>query len=210
MIQTDLGISLIIPENSLRCGEEKDLLIRPCFNGPFELPPGYESASPAYLIESSGNLSIQRDVMIQIHHHANLVSEEDCEEMTFLSASSTPQFRESKPVYVFKEIKNGVFKPNSQVGEISASHFCCMKICRKKSPERQSFNEGTAFCQFILTFFINYIIYTGMYSVRLYRSRSDGLTAVFCMCLFHPLYINVQTIGLIKWFYMYVRTYVAL
>ena len=142
------GISLSIPEQALSCTEKDvDLLIHPCLNGPFELPAGYESASPAYLIQPSRSVKIERDVTLQIHHYASLQSEEDCAEMTFLSASPTPQYQESKPVYVFNEIKpfKGVFEPNSQIGEIAVRHFCFMTSARKKRETRASevsFNQG--------------------------------------------------------------------
>lgn len=136
ILSEDTGISLSIPKHSLSHGEDKvDLLIHPCFSGPFELPPGYKSASPAYLIQPSRRVNLQRDITLEIHHYANLVSEEDCEEMVFLSASPTPQFRQSRPVYIFKELKQnkGIFKTNSQVGQIRVSHFCLLKICRRNN-----------------------------------------------------------------------------
>lgn len=47
------GVSVSIPEGALKEEDSTDLLIHPCFSGPFELPAGYESASPAYLIQPS-------------------------------------------------------------------------------------------------------------------------------------------------------------
>ena len=139
------GISLSIPEQALSSTEKDvDLLIHPCFSGPFELPAGYESTSPAYLIQPSRSVKIERDVTLQIHHYASLQSEEDCAEMTFLSGSPTPRYRDSKPVYVFKEIKlcKGIFKPNSQIGEIALRHFCFMTIARKQRASDVSFGQG--------------------------------------------------------------------
>ena len=131
---TDIGISLHIPEEALSSTEmDVDLVIRPCFSGPFELPAGYESASPAYLIQPNRKWKLQRPATLQIHHHARLRDEGDCEEMAFLSASLVPEYRQSKPVYVFTEIKHssGAFQPGSQVGEIDLQHFCGIKIARK-------------------------------------------------------------------------------
>ena len=119
------GISLSIPEQALSSTEKDvDLLIHPCLNGPFELPAGYESASPAYLIQPSRRGKFHRDITLQIHHHADLRSEKDCEEMAFLSASPKPQYRGSVPVYIFEEIKHrqGNFRPNCQVCEIRLQH----------------------------------------------------------------------------------------
>ena len=106
----DSGIGLYIPKQALL---DVDFLIRPCFSGPFELPDGYESASPTYLIQTSTKGKLHKAATIQIHHYARLENERDCEETAFLSASPIPQCRDSKPVYVFTENKHsqGVFKP---------------------------------------------------------------------------------------------------
>ena len=138
----DMGISISVPEGSLCPTEEPlDLLIHPCFRGPFRLPKKYRSASPAYLIHHSKKTNFHKDITVRIHHYACLESEEDCEEMTFLSASSTPEYIESHqdkgvvhPVYTFKKIRgaNAKFRPGDQVGEISLSHFCILKIVRRK------------------------------------------------------------------------------
>ena len=135
----DVGISVVIPENSLSIEEESlDLSIHPCFSGPFELPEGYESASPTYLITHSRRVTFSKDVTVRMHHSACLKIEEDCEDMVFLSASSTPVYRESDPpVYIFKKIQGvkGIFRPGDQVGEISLRHFCLLKIGKRKREE---------------------------------------------------------------------------
>ena len=107
-----------------------NISIRPCFNGPFVLPDGYEAVSPAYLIQMSNDTKFQGEATLKIHHYARLQAKEDCEDMVFLSASATPQYRQFKPVYIFNEIKgsNGFFIPRSQIGKITIQHFCFMLI----------------------------------------------------------------------------------
>ena len=113
-----------------------NISIHPCFSGPFELPDQYESASPAYLIHSDKK-EFQKNITIRMHHYISLQSEEDCEDMAFLSASPTPEYRGSRPVYTFKEIcrPKGIFRPGNQVGEISLRHFCIVEIGMKKAEE---------------------------------------------------------------------------
>ena len=132
----DVGIEIAIPENSLK--EPLELSIHPCFSGSFDLPHGYESASPAYLIKHNKK-DFLKEVTVKIQHYACLQNEEDCEDMVFLSASSIPQYRESRPVYVFKEIqgKMGRFRPGDQVGEMSLRHFCILKIGKKRKREEE-------------------------------------------------------------------------
>ena len=195
-----MGISISVPEGSLSCSEEPlELHIRPCFHGPFRLPKEYESASPAYLISLSRKITSQKDVTLRIHHHASLESEEDCEEMTFLSASSTPEYIELHqdegvvhPVYTFKKIHraNAIFKPGDQVGEISLRHFCIIKACkRKRRAEDSSTEKHKDAAQ-------NQHVYTGnqrLYSARLYRNilHRGEVSSVFCICLFAPIYMQV-------------------
>ena len=130
----DMGISIFVSHNTIRLEEESsDISIRPCFSGPFELPENYEPASPSYLIRHNMK-DFQKDVTIRMHHYASLQNEEDCEDMAFLTASSTPEYRESRPVYTFKEIQGakGLFKPGDQVGEISLRHFCFVRAAKRK------------------------------------------------------------------------------
>lgn len=136
----DLGISIIIPENLLSSTDSEqpvNFSIRPCLSGPFQLPDHHESASPAYLIQTDRKVPFQKDVTIRMHHHAGLQSEEDCDDMVFLSASSTPEYRESRPVYIFKKIRHveGIFKRGDQVGEVSVRGFCLVKASKRKREE---------------------------------------------------------------------------
>ena len=127
------GITLTIPENSLSPEEEPvTLFIHPCFSGPFDLPDDYESASPAYLIRPSRRVKFQKNVAVKIQHYACLESEKDCDNMAFLAASTTPKLRGSRSVYVFQKIlEMGMFRPGSQVGEITLRHFCIIKTGSK-------------------------------------------------------------------------------
>lgn len=136
LISHRTGIRVDIPEQSLSSEEETvDLVIRPCFNGPFELPPDYESASPAYLIRRSRKVTFLKEITIIIHHYSSLKNEKDCEEMVFFSANSTPQYINNNPTYRFKHIRGskGKFKSKSQIGEIQLKHFCLIKIGRKRN-----------------------------------------------------------------------------
>ena len=128
-----MGISISVPEGTLREEDSTDLLIHPCFSGPFELPAGYEPASPAYLVQPSRAATIHKDVTVRMHHYADLQTEEDCEEMVFVSASPTPLDTQSGPVYRFKEVTGArcVFRPKDLVGEITLRHFCLLGIGRQ-------------------------------------------------------------------------------
>ena len=131
----DMGVSLIVPESSISSScEHIDLHIRPCFSGPFKLPPGYESASPVYLISPSRKINFLKDVIVRIYHNICLLSEEDCEDMAFFSASFKQHDSDKQPVYTFKKMDgtNTRFRRREQVGEISLRHFCAVKIERRK------------------------------------------------------------------------------
>ena len=140
VILEGVGIRVSIPEDSMSPTEDPlTLQIYPCFTGPFQLPEDCESASPAYLIKPSRRVEFKKDVTVEIHHYACLESEKDCDDMVFLSASTTP-VRKSDPMYVFKEIKEakGVFKPGCQVGEIALRHFCFTKVGKRRRTSKSS------------------------------------------------------------------------
>ena len=129
-----MGISISVTEGTLREEDSTNLLIHPCFSGPFELPAGYEPASPTYLVQPSRAATIQKDVTVRMHHYADLQTEEDCEEMVLVSANHTPLDTQSGPVYRFKEVSwaRCVFKPKNPVGEITLRHFCFIRACRRR------------------------------------------------------------------------------
>ncbi len=128
-LMEEMGISIHIPEDSLCSSEDAlDLVIRPCFSGPFLLPHNYESASPAYLIHTSRPVKFQKEVTIRMHHYADLQEEEDCKDINFFFASPTLN---EDCVYTFKASK-GVFKPGERVGEAALRHVCVVKIGIKK------------------------------------------------------------------------------
>ena len=81
------GVTLSIPPGAVT--RDVDIFIWPCLSGPFLLPDGYELASPPYLIYP--HIEFEKEVELKLEHFMNLESKEDCEEMTFISAS--------KPVY---------------------------------------------------------------------------------------------------------------
>ena len=141
----DLGVSVFVPQNALSSKEESlDIQIRPCFSGTFQLPDDYEPASPAYLIHHN-KMHFQKDITIKMLHYANLHSEEDCDNMIVFSASSTPEYMGSRPVYTFKKSHeaNSVFKPGDVVGEISLQHFCFEIIGRKRQRAEERSNDST-------------------------------------------------------------------
>ena len=163
----DVGISLTFPENSLPSTDPPlEVAIQPCFSGSFVLPDGIQLASPAYAITPNREVTFQKDLVLKIHHYANLQTEEDCEDMVFISASSTPEYRGSIPIYNFKEMKEakGMFRPGQKqpLGEIQLKHFTLFGVGKKSKKS--------------------------LYSARLFIAEK---VAVFCICLHQPLYRQV-------------------
>ena len=64
------GITVSIPDGTLRCEEgEVELLIQTYSNGPFEFPAGYQPVSPAYLVEPSRRVQLQKGVTVDTPLH---------------------------------------------------------------------------------------------------------------------------------------------
>ena len=134
----DMGISISVAEYSISPGDAPlDLIIRPCFTGPFELPEGYESASTAYQIDIPQLARLQKDITIRIQHHVHLQTEDDCADMVFLTASATPQIVGKRQVYSFSvSTMKSVFKCGDQVGELSLRDFGLLKAGKKRISPR--------------------------------------------------------------------------
>ena len=136
----DMGISISVPKDALSSSEEPlTLSVHACFKGPFRVAKKYRSASPAYLISHSRNIHFQKDITIRMQHYAALSSQDDCEKMVFLSASSMPEYQDSKPVYTFEEMHGAITKTTftcgEQEGKACLRHFCLVKIAKKKSKD---------------------------------------------------------------------------
>ena len=147
----EVGISLSIPEDALPPTDPPlQLEIQPCFSGSFDVPPDIELVSPAYIVEPSRDTPFEKEVLVKMWHHANLESEEDCEDMVFLSASTSPEYRGDTPVYVFREIEGakGSFRPGEEqpIGQIALKHFCTLALGKKRKredDEQESDSEAT-------------------------------------------------------------------
>ena len=129
----EVGILLTIPKDALSSADPPlEVLVQPCFSGPFQVPENLELVSPIYIVKPSKEVVFRKEVMVKIWHHANLETEQDCEEMKFLSASTTPEYCGTRPVYVFREIKvaRGSFRPGEELpaAEIALKHFCSMSV----------------------------------------------------------------------------------
>ena len=156
----DVGISITFPENSWPSSDPPlEITIQPCFSGPFEMPDGIESVSPAYIIKYNRKITFIKDVILKIRHNANLQTKEDCENMVFLSARSTPEYRGSCPFYVFKEITDtkGLFGPRQEkpLGEIQLKHFCIVTTGIRKPLNELGGKKGTKlFMKLLFSFYL--------------------------------------------------------
>jgi len=98
---------------------------------PHNVMSGIDLASPLHLVGPA--LKFTREIKLSLRHFVNLETPEDCKEMTFLSAPSTPSYNGSEPTYLLMEIKiqKGIFTVGNQVATIFLKHFCFMGIGRK-------------------------------------------------------------------------------
>ena len=127
-LEDNIGISIVVPQDSLPPDEAVNLAIQPSFSGSFEMPEGIEPASPAYLIEiTKKKVELKKSLLVKMQHYANLQTEEDCNSMVFLQANS--ENRGSKPVFKEVDGDKGKFTVSeSQIGEINLTQFGWLRI----------------------------------------------------------------------------------
>ena len=119
---TNLGISLEVPPNAVPAGKTITLCSRPCLCGPFQYPEGYESLSGVYLITSKS--SFQKEVKLTMKHYGRIETEEQADQIYFLSAKHTPIIFKGKKVYDFRPIKGGKFAVHNGEGSLTHKQFC--------------------------------------------------------------------------------------
>lgn len=134
--EEEIGISVSIPENAIGEEESVELFIQPVFSGPFAGREDMEPVSPAYLIKPSQGVEFKKDIAVRIQHNAVLDVEEDCEDLVFMRASSTPYYRGPLfgPLYVFHEVDPSrvTFSlTNGQFGEFKTDQFSLFQIWRR-------------------------------------------------------------------------------
>ena len=116
-----IGLEINIPSGAVPQGKNLELQVRPCLSGPFDLPQGYQLASPVYLITPT--FEFLKEVRLSIAHFAGLDSKSDCDSMTFISSSSKPS-NAAQAKYVFKLLSGGIFRKKEHHGVIYTKHFC--------------------------------------------------------------------------------------
>ena len=134
----DIGIKINIPPGAIPEGKPITVSVRPCLSGPFKLPEDYELASPVYAI--SPELEFSKDVKLFMAHFADLQSEDDCKNMTFLTTGSSSLPGDSHPYRLLVQ-RNGNFQMGSREGEISLRHFSKKAIGKKR---KQNMNQPGA------------------------------------------------------------------
>ena len=127
----EIGLQFDIPPGAVPENKELDLSVWPCIKGPFQLPIGYELASPVFLISPSFQFS--SSITLTMGHFSNLATEEDSQRMVFMSAPTTPFVRktDNSRWYQFGVFRKGVFSPHHEYSQVSLTHFCFASIGRK-------------------------------------------------------------------------------
>ena len=130
----EYGIMIEIPRDAVT--NEGSITVQPCLSGPFILPEDHELVSPVFIISTTAKFA--KPVSLSLAHHAKLSTEDDCEEMIFVFSSLRPHLQRDQPMYRFKPVAGGSFRPHSLIGTISLHHFCGGAIARKRKRSGQS------------------------------------------------------------------------
>ena len=153
----DLGIAVDVPRGAIPADhlQVNDVIVKinACISGPFELPDGCELASPIFHIEPGVKFA-EKAVELSMMHFIDLEDEDDCSELTFISAPLLKQNGQSesesdqgeKGVIRFKTLDGGMFWPGRRMGKISLQHFCLVGIAqlkREKGEKRDMANSSS-------------------------------------------------------------------
>ena len=142
ILWTDIGVEFDIPRGAVPKGEELQLNVWPTMTGPYSLPEDCSLASPVYLINPA--FEFLCDITVKIYHFCCLETEQQCEDMFFISSPLIPTVVEDIPQYKFKVLSKGSFEPSKTYGSVNLKHFCylsvskCKRKCSSSEPGGQS------------------------------------------------------------------------
>lgn len=128
----DLGIMINIPPEAISVSHSDEVIVRinACIRGPFELPEGYEFASPIFHIEPGAKFA-EKPIELSMVHCLDIKDVQGCSGLQFVSAPV--QTSNKKATIRFKHLDGGLFTPDRRIGKISLQHFCLIGIAFRQS-----------------------------------------------------------------------------
>ena len=131
------GIKLRLPENAVQSGDSVNIELQGCIEGPFVLPHDTVLVSPVYRIAPP--FVFHEEVMLTIEHFAVLETDEDCDEMVFITSPKMPKITEKtdKAYWKFEVYTKPECAVSSQHGDVCLKHFCLGALGRKLRRSKQ-------------------------------------------------------------------------
>ena len=138
----EIGVEFDIPRGAVPKGKSLELSVWPSIAGPFVLPDGYNLASPVYLISPAFNFTC--DITLRMYHYCSLETEQQCDNMVFISSPATPNIERPHPQYKFRVLSKGSFLSSEPYGCVSLKHFCnsAVGVKHKLSSSEDSANPA--------------------------------------------------------------------
>ena len=123
------GLKLHIPEGAVpaACTECK-VDVKVGFAGQFRIPDDLQLVSCIYWL-SGPQTPFLKPVTLEVEHCASLQDSSECESLHFVAAKCS----QAKLPYQFRELKKGIFAPQSSYGSIEISQFSFFAIFSRLS-----------------------------------------------------------------------------
>ena len=138
----EIGVEFDIPRGAVPEGKSLELSVWPSIAGPFALPDGYDLASPVYLISPTFNFTC--NITLRMYHYCSLETEQQCDNMVFISSPTTPNVEQPHPQYKFRVLSKGSFLPSEPYGCVSLKHFCNLAVGVKRKRSSSEPPEDSA------------------------------------------------------------------
>ena len=174
-----------IPGGAVPKGEELQLSVWPTMTGPYSLPEDCSLASPVYLINPV--FQFLCDITLKIYHFCYLETEQQCEDMFFISTPLIPNVVNNNIQYKFKALSKGNFEPFKNYGSVSLKHFCYSGIGKRKrscyeQQENSSIERMEKKCKALTSNFVHYLNTIFMYKLYCLQIMQLKITTG-CKCL---------------------------
>ena len=123
---TDYGIKLIVPPLAVsHVDQQIKIAVQVIASGPFVLPYNCQPIGCFYWIKSTHKFL--KPVEVHLEHHAELLSEEDSQELVFIVSPNT-EFSSPPYQFQFSDEVNSIFPVGSSYGIIKVAEFSIFSI----------------------------------------------------------------------------------
>ena len=114
-------MTIRIPPEAFSSDTIATMSVKVCSKGPFHFPKDCKVISSICLFET--NVKLVKPIEMLVTHFGKLLSKEDYDKITVLTASLVPDYRGVAPFYSFQKVVGDDFETGKTIGRFAVEWF---------------------------------------------------------------------------------------